>query len=93
MNDKFNKLRKKQIIGSIIFTPALIGIFASLEAMEGGVETFGGLPIVFWMAGCSLAVALYLIFSKFNWRCPGCENYLGKGLSPKFCKSCGFELS
>jgi len=92
MKDKLKKLRKKQIVGSIIFAPALIGIFVSLEAVERGVESFGGLPIVFWIVGCIITVVVYLVFSRFNWRCPECSNYLGKGLNQKFCKSCGAEL-
>jgi hypothetical protein len=34
-----------------------------------------------------------LIFSFFNWRCPGCNKYLGRSLAPSFCGGCGMELS
>ena len=33
-----------------------------------------------------------VIFSFKNWRCPNCNKYLGKSLSPKFCQHCGEEL-
>ncbi len=31
-------------------------------------------------------------FYWLNWRCPACEKYLGKGLNPSHCPSCGVAL-
>jgi rubrerythrin len=31
-------------------------------------------------------------FYWLNWRCPACEKYLGKGLSPSHCPNCGVVL-
>ncbi|HET6373844.1 MAG TPA: hypothetical protein VFG76_11075 [Candidatus Polarisedimenticolia bacterium] len=31
-------------------------------------------------------------FSLYNWRCPACNKYLGRGLGPRFCPKCGVEL-
>lgn len=39
----------------------------------------------------SILVFVALIFSKFNWRCPKCNSYLGKG-NPKHCIKCGEQL-
>ena len=33
-----------------------------------------------------------VIFSRFNWKCPKCNRYLGKGTNPKHCIHCGEEL-
>ena len=33
-----------------------------------------------------------LIFSFRNWRCPACNRYLGRTMSPRFCPKCGVEL-
>ena len=33
-----------------------------------------------------------LVFSFRNWRCPACDSYLGKGMSPRFCPKCGVAL-
>jgi rubrerythrin len=33
-----------------------------------------------------------LVFSLKNWRCPACDKYLGKGISPSFCPKCGVAL-
>lgn len=32
------------------------------------------------------------IFTFVNWRCPGCNRYLGRGLSPSYCPGCGTRL-
>ena len=33
-----------------------------------------------------------LLFSFWNWRCPACNRYLGRGLGPSFCPKCGAQL-
>lgn len=33
-----------------------------------------------------------LAFSLWNWRCPACNRYLGKGARPRFCAKCGAPL-
>lgn len=39
-----------------------------------------------------LAIAGAIACSLWNWRCPACNGYLGKQISPKFCGRCGVEL-
>ena len=39
------------------------------------------------------ALALVTIFTFRNWRCPACNGYLGKAVSPKFCPKCGAQLA
>ena len=31
-------------------------------------------------------------FTIKNWRCPACNGYLGRTISPRFCQKCGVEL-
>lgn len=65
------------------------------------------LQILVPIIGALVAIALFLInirpvavliiigvviFSIFNWRCPKCNSYLGKGTNPKHCNNCGVEL-
>ena len=33
-----------------------------------------------------------LLFSMWNWRCPACNRYLGREVSPNFCSKCGAHL-
>lgn len=37
-----------------------------------------------------IAMCVFLTFR--NWRCPGCQRYLGKNLNPRFCPGCGIPL-
>lgn len=65
------------------------------------------LQILTPIIGALVAIALYainikivavliiigvVIFSRYNWRCPKCNSYLGKGTNPKHCSNCGEEL-
>ena len=66
----------------------------------GGIALFlAGRGICFVGLPCSamqilaLGSVLYLlIFSLKNWRCPACNGYLGKAISPRFCSKCGAAL-
>ena len=40
-------------------------------------------------------IAIIIIFSVFtlmNWRCPSCKGWLGRGISPNYCRNCGVRL-
>jgi hypothetical protein len=37
-------------------------------------------------------VAAWLILDYRNWRCPACNEYLGRPLNPRQCRNCGIEL-
>jgi hypothetical protein len=41
------------------------------------------------MVGLILIIALV---SFRNWRCPGCNKYLGRAFNPNFCQRCGVQL-
>lgn len=45
----------------------------------------------FEMFALAIVVGL-VVFSRFNWRCPKCNKYLGRGTNPKHCAHCGEEL-
>lgn len=46
-----------------------------------------GDDVVFFMT-----IIAILGFSFWNWRCPSCHTYLGRGLNPSQCRSCGVQL-
>jgi rubrerythrin len=51
-----------------------------------------GLPTEL-VVGAAIAVILgFVAFTLWNWRCPACNRYLGKGISPSFCPKCGVPL-
>jgi len=46
-----------------------------------------------WAKGAVLLIGLPLLgFTFWNWRCPACNGYLGKGTSHRFCPKCGVQL-
>jgi hypothetical protein len=88
--EQFKLRRKRQLFLAV---PFIAAIFLRLWLRENpGVAVAGADPNIF--AGVFLAFVIgALAFSFRNWRCPACNSYLGKAISPKFCHRCGVELS
>lgn len=89
LQEQFKQRRSRQLI---VVLPVLIamGIFFWLGRHPDA--SLAGLPPSTW-SGIGIAVVVgALIFSLVNWRCPACHAYLGKGISPRFCRKCGFQL-
>jgi hypothetical protein len=85
---EFRQRRSRQLTASV--AAILVILFAAMRGDRGlGVL---GLPEAV-VGGLLAAVILGIVaFSLFNWRCPGCNRYLGKSINPKFCPSCGAHL-
>lgn len=62
----------------------LVTIVAALAAMASYITNFKTIALII--------VIGVVIFSRFNWRCPKCNKYLGKGSNPKHCSNCGQTL-
>jgi hypothetical protein len=83
----FVKRRTNQIL---LVVPMMLAIFFIREVAKP--EPVLGLPDA---AITALIVAIFVAaigYSFVNWRCPSCSSYLGKGINPKFCPRCGFQL-
>jgi len=39
-----------------------------------------------------MVIAAFIGFSRFNWRCPSCNKYLGNDLYRRMCRKCGTRL-
>lgn len=86
---EFAKRWKRQILVSLPVVAAIL-IFA-VVTRNAEVPLFGLPPAV--IGGIAFALILgTLVFSLLNWRCPACNKYLGKGISPAFCPKCGAPL-
>ncbi len=89
MVQEFKERRTRQWIASGL---AVLVIFTMmwLEQHPGTVDA----RTLHMMAGPSMIIVLVglVAFSFFNWRCPACQAYLGKGWNPKFCVRCGEPL-
>lgn len=87
---QFAERRRRQIILAVPLVALAVG-FALLTDEKGSGTPFG-VPMT--VAGPAFVVLVLgaLGFSLWNWRCPACNRYLGKGASPRFCAKCGVPL-
>ncbi|HEV8377104.1 MAG TPA: hypothetical protein VGR38_12815 [Candidatus Polarisedimenticolia bacterium] len=81
--------RRRQLILSI---PLLGVVLAGLALRDRGGRIPFDLPVALVGPVFLLLIVGALLFSFWNWRCPACEKYLGKSLSPRFCPKCGVAL-
>lgn len=81
--------RKRQIVLAISLFVAIIAVVFLDESDPQGLL---GIPHAVWGAGFVVLVLVALIFSFRNWRCPACDRYLGKQMSPRYCSRCGVVL-
>lgn len=86
---EFAKRRKRQLLATL----PIVAVFVLAMFMRyGGDVSFLGLPYSV-ILGVVFALLLGTVaFSLWNWRCPACNRYLGKGISPSFCSKCGVPL-
>jgi hypothetical protein len=89
VQQEFARRRKRQLIATV---PTVILILPMLLARDSNKD-FLGIPMEACLVGGLLAIGAALIFAFKNWRCPSCDKYLGKGISPKFCGGCGVKLA
>lgn len=82
IREEFATRRKRQLIAVVPVVALLAGGAWLGERAENTVYPFIMIGVV----------VLMLIFSFRNWRCPACDGYLGRGISPKFCSKCGAQL-
>lgn len=85
----FRKRRTRQRVAVV---PALLAVGALVFAGGDGSSKELSPQQAVLVGSAFAAIIGVLIFSFFNWRCPSCKSYLGKGLSPRFCAKCGAQL-
>ena len=56
-------------------------------------------PDVFWTFSKSVlysmqivTIAVFLVFTAYNWTCPSCKKGLGSDINKRVCKKCGARL-
>ena len=79
---------RRQVFGIAVLFAAMV----PLPFLEDSATYFG-------LAGAVLgpisfvAIAIgWIIFNTRNWRCPACDEHLGRAFNPRRCRSCGIEL-
>ena len=87
--EEFARRRKYQLaVIPLVFLGLAGFIFA-----DSDTGVLFGFPSAVWGTVGFLLTISAIVFSLKNWRCPACNKYLGKGISPKFCQKCGTQLS
>ena len=85
----FKVRRTRQIIISLL---ALACVVVMLYVNANPNEALWGLSSLQVVIFALVAVVGLLAASFWNWRCPNCNKYLGRGWNPKQCPNCKTEL-
>ena len=88
LRQEFSRRRTRQLL---IVVPVLVAILAMRSAGDSGEGMFGLPSSAVIAIGFALVLGA-LAFTIYNWRCPACSKYLGRGINPTFCSKCGFKL-
>lgn len=87
IRDEFAARRKRQIRIAVACVAAAV---LALVWNEAGWGLPSGSQIPVW--GAIVLAAAGLLYSRVNWRCPACQVYLGRTISPPECGGCGTRL-
>ncbi len=90
VKEEFAAKRRKQIIAAV---PLIGALLLMIVFSENGSAEFLGISAAAWLPVLLGIILGGVIFSLYNWRCPACNKYLGKSVSPKYCGKCGTQLS
>ena len=90
LKQEFAARRRRQIILAVPLVAILIGFAVFADERKGGAVL--GIPPAVVAPAFLVLVGGAIAFSFRNWRCPACDKYLGKGISPRFCPNCGVAL-
>lgn len=86
---EFKKRKTRQLIAT---APFMLALFSMFMLEDAGPEGLFGIPSSVMVPIFIIFAIGIFIFSFSNWRCPACNSYLGKAMSPKFCQKCGAKL-
>jgi len=86
---EFARRRKRQFLVTIPLAAGVVLLRVFRDKEAGLIFGFPASTVMGVAFGVVLAV---VAFSLWNWRCPACNKYLGKGMSPDFCRKCGIPL-
>jgi hypothetical protein len=88
--EEFRRRRTRQLVVSL---PALVPLVFFATRGDGQSVSILGFSESAVVGLFIVLVVGILIFSFFNWRCPSCDRYLGRGINPTFCSKCGVRLN
>ena len=86
---EFKRRKTRQLLLALPMIPCM---FIVAFMADNDAQIFESITNFQLLIGATVVIAVGLIFSMINWRCPGCNKYLGKRMNPQYCSSCGVEL-
>ena len=86
--EEFKRRQKRQLVVTL---PLVVLVFAILVLGDRGIS-LGGVSCSAIARPAFVVLIGLILFSLQNWRCPACNGYLGKVISPRFCSKCGAAL-
>ena len=87
LRQEYARRRKRQ--WSIVI-PVVVIVVIAMQMVDSH-ETYLGLSsTVVLLLGLGILLGAFA-FSVYNWRCPACSTYVGRG-NPTFCPECEFKL-
>jgi len=86
--DAYAKRLRKQLIMIVL----LFAVMMPLPFIEDNATYFGLSGAVLGPTVLVVIAIGWVTFHGRNWRCPACDEYLGRAFNPKHCRSCGIEL-
>ncbi len=90
IKEEFAVRRRRQVVATV----SLIGVLVLMIVfVEVKMIPFPWMGSAAWLLILLELILLGGLFSLSNWRCPACNQYLGKSMSPKSCGKCGTQLS
>lgn len=82
----------KRLRTRLIMMVLLFVVMATLAFKEDSATFFGLSMAVLGPISLVAIFVGWVIFESRNWRCPACDNHLGRAFNPKHCRTCGIEL-
>ncbi len=86
----FRERRNRQWM---VTAPMVLLVIAAMWFRDHPGQALMGVGANVFFSVFLASLALVTIFTFRNWRCPACNGYLGKAISPKFCPKCGSQLA
>lgn len=86
---QFRTRRTRQLMVSL---PLIAVVFGAAFLRSGKLDQVAGIPVQTLGVAFFVLVVGVLLFSLRNWRCPACNRYLGRTMSPRYCPKCGVAL-
>lgn len=86
--EKFSKKKKRKNI----VTAFMLFVFILCMLIANDLEQVPPFVRDLMVPVLTILLIVFIVFMLVNWRCPRCNAYLGREMTPKYCPHCGVQL-